>query len=1391
MITRTPHFNPGLPMDDESRFVYRSHNPDRVRSGPTVPAGQKSLANNLTLWEVALDSERNPDLRKELKDKVKKGNAYLERLNKSIQSPKDLDNALNEWDQLSGLLANLDASDTTYLAMIRVLDSDFSAFLDKNTLAQVEIARARIAKSDQYGDVLKTVTPDQIKASATEAWEQTVKTDLPKLVAGLSEEDAREWYTKKLQEEGVESTRDAWVSKNLDRTERAKRKALGHSDLIPHDAVNTLKSLALEARSILQDQMAEHLKKKVDSVEAELEKLVKKWGNELSQDTESDVRAQIDSARGFIESDIRHFNPDDLSPVPAREKLKELIAETESEAKESIQAMQKLAEDLDEYSQHPTETVQLMKKREARIFDFMRKAEAPETVQAAKASLELQRKESTLSDPDLREVQCAKGMKMIQEDLENPNAEWKTFIREPLPIDGLSGEEIVERATRLRQISTPFENKEKSQMARKAMEIIQQPGTPRQILERLSQTVGAEHVKQVSSATFEEKYRRYTMTGSMVFYKRGDFWKIIVDESKIDDPSMANSLKDDINHELRHLEFESNPLISGPWKDAFTRQLSQDDWRSIKDAFANHYPEKTPSTYKGKLTRFTGDLWPDDDLLSELYAMEPEWSFLPEVAQKARRVIHFKLDSQVRGKLEAALLGPENADKWIQIREKMVTAFPKRVNADGLTIREWEDSDVLAELYALLPTDREVNLDDSEELGQFFGAEGKGKKGEDEIVIKEEDLSKDDLDRKLGSIIKDIEKAYEKSPYLSSISGAADALAQMKQTAKDMRKKLPALLEQKNLMEAHNTIDKLHEALEVGPSSLNGRLREISETAGNPRTNPLSSIYDSVSLYSLSDFKAIYDQVVDYSKRYFERVAGVHKGNLGKIIFNGISKGLKLDASSYVSGAWKKVVGDWKDRVKSKNTSKLWGFLRDQAKYDLPDKGIVCATIETLCEKGAMDWKNKYFLACLHHLQRETPLDPVADPMLLEDENYLFEKLKIAMASPPAFNKESAFNDWNKTNTSAFDERKSKAAPVINSSIRFIGSRLKKLLEDKKLQQADKLPSDKPIDGAEYEEMLDLSIENGFSEPEEAMFFLWSGMAVGLLKPNSGTKLARHFGIFPVMDYFNDMSAELTTTEKIKEFVAGKDGKSGKFGKDFANNAPGEDFRRFYWTEMLNNARVRTRAQQKVPTGGDGWDHDWSKSFAMCGNATIAKSILAGRGPQPLTQLTKLPNIYAGVLQFFEQNTDANLKQPPNHKILVDAIGYYFMWESILCGAAYSKEPSYRRGSSVDRSEKPHAGGPAKHPNFNMGDCQDSLNNLMTRIDPKLGRLFSLSTNTTGDLDNIKSTLLTLMPGEESFIKGLKTVDNFYDNLQNIINKLLAGVPTGTLVTAIRSGLPK
>jgi len=1125
-----------------------------------------------------------------------------------------------------------------------------------------------------------------------------------------------------------------------------------------------------------------------DESQAEL----RSWIQRFEAEAEKTIAEKADS-----------FQKIDLSPAEAQEELRNLIREFELSAETSLRETRALDEQLTEYLQNKSERDANLERKNKSVAKHMETMSSAESVAALKSTVE---NESPSEDDTIRHGQHIDAKKLIQ-TLADPNAEWKGDLKNQSPLKQLRAEEALAMESHVNSVYEKIDGAERTRLAREAMAAIAQAHGTQEILSALEKTVGSEHVEIVDPAEFEAKYRRYTTTGDMVFYQKGDFWKIIVNRDQKESPEDVDFLKKQVGHELRHLEFEGNAPLREAWVRAFANKLGSADWRKIKIAYLSRYPEKNPPNPKSKYGPFGPDDWKDVDLLSELYAMVPDFSELSSesqpLIQKGLRLAEFESNLDLKRKWTESFLSDADREKWQRVRDSMAESFPDLKSSNGTPIDNWSDADILSELYAI-PTDSWGGLaglsaavaafglaglerSSDSEVGRYFGAEAKkGKKGEDGDEEDDTPKTKSELESDLKEALGDIKK-LQGSPFLSDLPGGAGTLSELKRHAEGLQKRLAGQKDDTLSGDIEGGLKQIQDTIGSGENSIKGQLMAISEAQGNPPANAALAFWKNTSFYSVADILAVFEHGKDYVTRWSKKQAGIHKGNLSKLVFEGVNEGLALEASSFVSGAWKEAIEEWEKRIKSKDASKLRDYLKDQSEMLMPDKALVCAIIDTMCEKGTMNWVDPNLWICLNKLQTDTKLDP-NDKLLYEDEGYLREKLKKALGSPPVMNKKGAFIDRERKNSNAYDAKKREFVPVIQEAPGKIGERLRKMLINKKgTKEKEKPNKDIAVDPAEYEMTLEFAIKNGAYSPQDLMFYFLSGMACGLLKPNTGAKLAGGlWNEYPVMFYFARNAGQFNTTEKIKAFVV----KHFKDEYEHCEIASKESkFRSFYWTKMVNDPGVSRRITKTAKPGGGSWDHDVVEGFAMCGDHTVFKTILSKSSSQ-VTEKTMPPNIYAGFLQWFEMNKN------PSKKLLTDRIASYFAFKSIMSGAAYAKEGGMVRDSGIRREKPAGEASSTNHPKKPTSWVDNSLNHLMSSL-PNLGPLFQLAIDqqqaisNPRHLDNIKTLLKTTMPDESAWIdSALVDLDHFYESIGIIVEKLLRNVDLGTLTAAIQNHLP-
>ena len=1368
---------------------------------------QNALGNHLLEKEALLRTETSEEVKANLALELEKGSRYLEKIEKPIKSQSDLDDSLEEWHRLARIRTKLETKNNEHLALWEVLGTDFEVFIDPASLSQAVLALEAISHGEAYQGVLRP-SPTLVQESLVHARAQWphVKNEIASEIEKLDNKDAKNAYLKDIDHE---EAGELYADANLEQYE--ENIGVRIFEKIPKGALEKIQNVLRESQEILLANVSKFLEGRIQEVERQAESLFAKRKGLLEEGkdfengmgTEDSIRDSIKSSLEYVSREIMSFDSLGVPDAQALNALNGRIQKFQTDADTSIREIESLDSELATYAKNPSKTKNKVIKLDKAIRNFGEKAISPESIQALEQAILWEEKHPGQMDPILHKGQL-NAARLLLGNLKNPQTrdEFLEALRNPTSFDALKGEQVLALASHASAVAKPHLENAQLKDAKEAMKAIAVGGTPKQMLDRLENAVGKDHVEYVSHRKFEKEYRKYSQTGYMVYYQQGDFWKVVVDKNRAFGKEGVEFLQAQLAHEMRHLEFENDDRLKNVWADAFLVKLGKANWEAIAQAYVNRFPEKEPPGFKGKgpiLPRH----WRPKDLLSELYAMGDDLSELPPsvsaLVRKGGRLAEFNRNDSIKNAWENSYLTGIKTDakkrsRWNQICD----AFGKSTQSSIVNPKNLSNSDLLAFFYAMDSKDLERNPDLAVKLSEpevkILGAEtGMVKGAKDRDAAGEssgtQEVSKEALADELESLLKIDDKAkgrlqiFEESPYIGHIPGGRAILSKMRNLASDQKSKLKGTEDKSDLEAIKKNIENINNTLgkEDDLDTIRGRLLAVSESLPIVERNPLRRFWKNTSFYSIHDFLSVFEHAKDYLTRWAKKKDGIRKGNLSKMVFDGIHEGLALESSSFISGAWKEAVKDWQERIKSKDAAKLKGYLREQSKLKPPDKAFVQAVINTLVEKGAMNWVNPDLWMCVNNLQSDTYLDP-NDEMLYTDPNYLRAKLKKAFGAGPMFNKYAAFNDKDKENTDAHEKSKKQYESVLKSGVIDIGSRLKKLLNESKSEGHT-------VDAAEYEEMIDSAIHRGVFEPEYAMFYLLAGMATGVLRPNTGLNLVSNYmNEFPVIEFFSSKKSELSRKEMIEKFCI------KNFGEDFENNIPGEAFFKFYWTKMVNNVSVQQRMTKASENGGKNWDHDWSRGFAMAANPRAVAKMLKGPSSSAVTVTTQVANMYAGAYQFLDMNSGS---EKPTKSAIVQGLGTYFAFETILCGAAFAGEKSYVRKSGIEMDTPPREGGMTRAGEITTGAYEDRLNSMMESV-PAIGGLFRIAINKQAAESNpdahfnecLRYLMENLPAGRRPWAqKTIGKIDDFYSNIGTIVTYLLEPVSEGALASAIHGNL--
>ena len=1342
LIWRNPHQGPEFNIAvGENRLAYvfgflKRNKPEKAPLNVASRLLSNALANRLTDLEKSAATASETQ-KSELEGRLASGRGYLERIRQPVESKEGLEKALLEWEWLNDRFLRLDSETTNYLDLEDVSESEFKAFLDDRTLGEVAVASEQMRKKRQIESAIRPKAPswDDFVEQAETEWQEG-KADV---------DDHDDWIRNR----SKDLAKQAWVRPDLIRE-------------LPQDAIDDIRNKLLEAQFIIQERVADYLKTKLQANRAKVETLSARFGKDFGDESAQELARNNEFYEKCLKDYIQLYDKADEERIlpsltQGGKAIPDLLTTTfegrvmelNQQADEYFARLEQMEKDHGAFVENPNAYRQNLEKDDLRLRNFFRFFDDPRFLPALSRQLQFEHlrhlRDGTADEPWLSSYTQSR---QLIEQLGDPQSTVKADLEDILNgslkrIPDMAGEEAIgvredqqlllsqmaSLETLAKKVDQNLETDIKK--GKDAMKALAAAGSVTEMLSAIRTKLGDEHIKEVSADEFDE-YKIYTTTGYMVFYQRGDEWKIIINKDAIPTEADKEFLKDQLTHELRHLEFEKDAAVRLQFETAFEPGESNPKWLAIKNAFVAEFSAKKPPTASVTKPSYTSDDWEDADVLSELYAMRLEWDRHPALysAISASGALgELSRQEESAGRLSTKISGYEGAP----------------------TIRGAESA---AQIDA---KERAAELSAEEISAQYL----------------------------LDDIANKHHKAQElkKSPFLSYVPSADELLEAI----------IGYLTTTESQVETHKesldtgTKAQMQEMLNHVKQDLNeitSQISKASEKIPNLSSNYLRVLWIGTNLISFSDIKTLFGQVKEYIDRWRKKTTAVNAGMLGMALFDEMpgGKGLELESSTNVSNAFKEAISKWEERLQTKDYVTLYNIIKEQSEKAIPDKNIVRACINVLAEKqGALDWRNIYIWRCLNKLQTAVYFDE-NDPLLKEDWNYLREKLKKALAEKVLYSNPQTFNKLEKKQSSTYDSEVKDRVSGVKKGARYIMPRLQQLYHAFTVKE-NKPPIDKP----EYEALLEVSIKDGRAYPEYIMFYLIIGMASGLLQPDRGVALsAELLPIFPILDWFtfprtpSSQEGFIRLCQKFKEeFDAGEIG-----GQD-------SKFRKFFWSEILNNDQLFSRMRQKATRGGTNIDHDWARAAAAFGDAGMAKTLLHGTANDE-TQTTKTDNIYAGILQWMEMMA-INQNKPGNWKnLLVRQIGYFAMYESILCGAAYNGEKTaYRRGANYNN--KPRDNANTFHDGWTVGQHRDHAISFIKSIDPKLNQFFTDITDTPEietNPDHYKKVRDFIAPyiGPDIAAK-ITSMDKIYDHLEMIVNALCASIPPGQFEAVMKTRL--
>lgn len=966
-------------------------------------------------------------------DKKKEAENKLKGLQEDIKGKEGLKRATGEIFRLNWEIKALSVDNLTYYHLLNF--PDLNVFFDQVTLDRLDIAETQLNTAIKAGNVLRPIDEEELRGRAEKAW--TTYISQPREAIPFDPED--------------ELQKDAFIQDRMFKFRHLEQKErLGAHEIqsiVPQDVADKIKSILIEVRAYHINAVREYVARQFSTI---YEKH-KAFGWDL---------AYLDALKKAMEEPGRLHDNEFLESLTAYLEALEEHAGQNGKEREKLKDREAVVKEL--------------RGKFAYISGIFGKiAEQKEGLDTVDEHLEgdAERLKSLHPhDEHDKPGQSAivKNNKELAAFHRNPK-ETLDYMRQRLNDPTISTDELQRLKSSIDQTESQFKTLEAKNIANSAKSVIEKlryMSSLDEMVNLVETQIGKEHVEYVDNDTFEKNYRRYTEKGNMVFYQRGDHWKVIIDQEAVamhrEDKKMANDFRRQMTHELRHLEFDHDPDMA---RDMVFKYKNSGKWKEIKKAFvAKTKGNKMPPGYKGKKTKgFTVKDWKkDEDVVNELYAMQHD----------------------IAGHTITTSTDPFNRlCQLIQDADLMAPAVVKGF--------EGKDEEVVR------------------------GAEGgEGEGGEEEkpsaaaatAMEGMDEEAKADLEKNIFNIgrLKNRIEAIRKS---KNIGNCAECLS-LANTIWDYLEANP---------EDENIIDTADQDL----GQIENTLTQLDKNIQTGGDNPLRKLWNQTTFLSLDDFIQLGKNTYEFFNRRHKRQVEDHAAKLGQAFFKRIPlpymDELAADAAANEQKAEAEYVSEWEGRLKDKDAKNLLAMIDYMAEKALPSKDQLKAVLRVLAEKGRIDWRQPSLWKVLNRLQ-SAEFFHEGDPFLLQNPAALRQKMIRATGYIWDFDE---YNSLDSKNDSSYESKKKEFQEAYNKMQGQLDTRMTEILSQHKTNPGE-------ADPIEFEAIMEYAIINGKSHAENVMFNMIAGMASGLLAPDRGIHLDKHLNSYPALEWFTIFEPPLT-----------------------------------------------------------------------------------------------------------------------------------------------------------------------------------------------------------------------------------------------------------------------
>lgn len=470
--------------------------------------------------------------------------------------------------------------------------------------------------------------------------------------------------------------------------------------------------------------------------------------------------------------------------------------------------------------------------------------------------------------------------------------------------------------------------------------------------------------------------------------------------------------------------------------------------------------------------------------------------------------------------------------------------------------------------------------------------------------------------------------------------------------------------------------DVLENILEKDLNAYDKKIQSFKQSLVDDTPSPAKYKFNLISFSAASRFAT---KIKEWAVRRYERNQDRVVGEVGeaitkKIRIPGYSDTLSSEFNNLLHHAEGEEVGKYKEILE--HIQDPWHVRHVLVTTKNTDE--FKAAIEVLVKDGEMRWDEDDFLQNLNRLQRVVFFKNSKEEL---NRPGLFRQ-KLQKAFGTMYHSHQLFTEWEKQNLSSYESSKKEFDAECNKMAEEEGGLKRKLAGLLKEYVSD--PHHAKVDQHLYEYIIEYAATNGKMSPQQRIYYLIQGMAVGLLAPERGKVLdATLLNKMPALELFNRETG--LTMVDIKKIAAIDSAKKGIY-------EPGVAFHAFFSSNIIHNKSVFERVQKALTGASGAMDHDDFYAYSGALETKVMEELMEKKGNGFTLPKTAMPNATVGFLNYGDilAYTYDGIKD--NNLHLARYVNTVLLFNNIANGNMYkSKGPNFFRWGANEDLVKPRA----------------------------------------------------------------------------------------------------